>query len=110
MYLEYIESNILREDISRRGGGIELDLNCIKDGYRMTAYQNYLGGGILGHICNSYNFEINSLSKNKQTKLNKITDELNKYFYCISNGLATDYDEWNNLSFEQVQNMPVSAY
>jgi hypothetical protein len=44
---------ILRQHITSRGGGIEVSLD--KQGYegeRMTAYQNYLGGGMLGRVCN----------------------------------------------------------
>lgn len=44
-----IEENITREDFSYRGGGVELDLTAF--GYEdefLSAYQNYLGGGMLG--------------------------------------------------------------
>ena len=53
-----IEENITREDFSRRGGGVELDLTAF--GYEdefLSAYQNYLGGGMLGGIGNSCTVE-----------------------------------------------------
>jgi hypothetical protein len=43
-----IAENITREDYSYRGGGVELDLTAF--GYEdefLSAYQNYLGGGML---------------------------------------------------------------
>ncbi|MCP3699494.1 MAG: hypothetical protein GY920_13220, partial [Aliivibrio sp.] len=44
---------ILRESISPRGGGVEISLdNFGYPGEKMTAYQNYLGGGMLGSIGN----------------------------------------------------------
>ena len=53
-----IEENITREDFSNRGGGVELDLTAF--GYEdefMSAYQNYLGGGMLGSVGNSCTVE-----------------------------------------------------
>lgn len=53
--------NITKEVITRfnyspRGGGIEISLDTAGfEGGFMTAYQNYLGGGMLGCICNSCN-------------------------------------------------------
>ena len=44
---------VIREKYSSRGGGIEIDLTSY--GYeneKMTAYQNYLGGGMLGGVAN----------------------------------------------------------
>ena len=53
-----IEENITREDISPRGCGVELDLTAF--GYEdefLSAYQNYLGGGMLGSVGNSCTIE-----------------------------------------------------
>ena len=53
-----IEENITREDFSHRGGGVELDLTTF--GYEdefLSAYQNYLGGGMLGCVGNSCTVE-----------------------------------------------------
>ena len=52
---------VLRQEISSRGGGVEIDLTRFGfSGQKMSAYQNYLGGGMLGRICanntiNAYN-------------------------------------------------------
>ena len=46
-----IAANITREDFSYRGGGVELDLTAF--GYEdefLSAFQNYLGGGMLGSV------------------------------------------------------------
>lgn len=49
-----IEDHLTREEYSYRGGGCELDLT--EFGYEdelLSAYQNYLGGGLFGSIGNS---------------------------------------------------------
>lgn len=46
-----IAENITRENYNPRGGGVELDLTAF--GYEdefLSAYQNYLGGGMLGAL------------------------------------------------------------
>ena len=51
MRVKRIEQSIIRKEVGPRGGGIEIDLK--KWGYpngKMTAYQNYLGGGLLGRV------------------------------------------------------------
>jgi len=46
--------HITREEYSHRGGGVELDLTPYGyEGHYMSAYQNYLGGGMLGAVDNS---------------------------------------------------------
>lgn len=48
-----ITNDITREVISQRGGGVELDLTSYGyEGEFLSAYQNYLGGGILGAVAN----------------------------------------------------------
>ena len=43
-----ISELVLREAISSRGGGVEIDLTRFGfKGQKMSAYQNYLGGGML---------------------------------------------------------------
>lgn len=113
-YKKYIDENTLRCEASHRGGGIEISLDELlgtekgfKMGYKMTAFQNYLGGGLLGSIESSYNFEILELSKVNQVKVKKMTDELQRYFHELTNH---EGDEWENASFEENQNRPVSAY
>lgn len=107
-YKNYIEDHTLRCEASYRGGGIEINLDDLlkTDGYRMTAYQNYLGGGMLGAICHSYNFDESDLTKTQARKLEIITDQLKRYFHNLTN----HDDEWESASYEQNQLRPESAY
>ena len=99
-----MEFIVLRESLSRTGGGMEIDLTPF--GYedeKMTAYQNYLGGGMLGRIandCTVSNWE-------SDERLTDIAGELRQYFHQLTN---PDEDEWESLSYEQNQSLPVSAY
>ncbi len=108
-YVEYIEANTLRCEVGYRGGGIEISLDNLFNGigFRMTAYQNYLGGGVLGRICNDYNFNTSKLPTKRAEKLEAITDALNRYFHSLT---SHEDDEWESASYEQNQNRPVSAY
>ena len=94
----------LRLEVSNRGGGIEISLDTL--GYpkgRMTAYQNYLGGGMLGSISN----DCNRLYWKDDSKLVEIASQLAEYFHNKTN--HSD-DEWENATFEQTQNRPSSVY
>lgn len=108
-YQEYIEKNTLRCEAGYRGGGIEISLDSLldTDGYKMTAYQNYLGGGILGSINNDYNFELDTLDEIQQVKVEKVTEELNRYLHNLTNH---EGDEWEETTFEETQHRPQSAY
>lgn len=105
---EFIKQNTIRLEASRRGGGIEIDCSeLLGEGAKMTAYQNYLGGGMLGGIDSSVNFK----PKQADIKLfENLQETLKKYFHNITNEEASDYDGWNEQSYEQNQNMPKSAY
>ena len=97
------EAITLRKEISSRGGGIEISLDTLGfKGVRMTAYQNYLGGGMLGGIasdCTIRDWE-------EHDKLKRIADQLRKYFHSLTNPEGT----WESVTYEQNQSMPVSAY
>jgi hypothetical protein len=100
----------LREEISSRGGGIEIDLTRFGfKGQKMSAYQNYLGGGMLGCICSNNTLQaFNEPLTDKQiTKLDKISLRLKKYFHELTN---PHEQEWESQSFEQNQKLPSSAY
>lgn len=105
---ENFEKHTLRKDITRRGGGIEIDLTPFGfEGYKMSAYQNYLGGGMLGRICTDNTFIKGSIIKEKNAKeIENISLELKKYFHSLTNPEG----EWESLTFEQNQNLPISAY
>lgn len=72
-----IQENITREEISHRGGGVELDLSDFgyEDEY-LSAYQNYLGGGMRGAVANSCTIEDWEMDE----KLVRIADELREYY------------------------------
>jgi hypothetical protein len=98
------EDITLRVDAGYRGGGIEIDLSTLGHDGRMTAYQNYLGGGMLGRImsdCSIPDWETNS-------KLVEISEDLKRYFHSLTNHVG---DEWEEESYERNQLVKaVSAY
>lgn len=103
-----IEKNTLRLDASRRGGGIEIDVSeLFGEGCKMSAYQNYLGGGLLGSVQSDINF---IPSEEQKKDVLKLSEELKRYFHDITNEEASEYDEWNGMSYEQNQSMPTSGY
>lgn len=83
-----------------RGGGIEIHLNSISgkpmlNGYKMSAYQNYLGGGLLGCIngdCNYPNWKDND------------------YLLELNKKLREHYAHRTGQDYSQTQKMPLSAY
>ena len=72
-----IQDNITREEISCRGGGVELDLSYFgyEDEY-LSAYQNYLGGGMRGAVANSCTSEDWEMDE----KLVRLASELRDYY------------------------------
>ena len=98
------EEITLRQEVSRRGGGIEIDLSTLgHEGHRMSAYQNYLGGGMLGSICS----DCTKHGWEEDDDLIEIAEGLRMYFHSLTN---PDDSEWEGMSYEQRQNMPRSAY
>jgi len=94
----------IRLEASHRGGGIEISLDTLGyEGVKMTAYQNYLGGGMLGSIGNCCNLRD---WKNDET-LVKIADKLARYFHSLTNH---EDDEWESATFEENQKRPSSGY
>ena len=99
----------LREQISSRGGGVEISLD--KLGFKnekMSAYQNYLGGGMLGKVCANNTIEAyqKPLTDKQKIKLDKISEELKKYFHSLTNPDS----EWESQTYEKNQTMSTSAY
>ena len=92
-----IKDAVIREKYTSSGGGIEIDLT--QYGYtdeKMSTYQNYLGGGMLGSLaidCTIKDWE-------NDMDLIDIAFEL-KILYCKRSGL--------DVSFLDV-NRPISAY
>ncbi len=95
-----IENRILRLKATYRGGGVEIHLEGIKnapEGATMTAYQNYLGGGLRGSINNSYSWCNDDVKLPKN--LQKWAEELKKYFYEYVEGSLDGYEENQTRSF-----------
>lgn len=113
-FSEYFEENQIRLEASHRGGGIEIDATAyLGDRYplRMTAYQNYLGGGMLGSVQGSIEGRLRDYPKTIQAKALKLNEALKHHYYCITNEIVADWDEWAaSPSFEAQQARPASAY
>lgn len=98
-----IKKSVERMQISSRGGGIEISL--AKFGYKgsfMSAYQNYLGGGMLGAVAS----DCSIIDWKEDEKLLEISEELKKYFHSLTNPET----EWEGSSYEANQNRSLSAY
>jgi hypothetical protein len=102
---ETIENLTTRIEASGRGGGVEIDLHPLgyPEGALMSAYQNYLGGGMLGAVQGACNLK----DWQDDEKLVEINEHLRRYFHGITN---PDGDDWVDFDFEQNQSMPASAY
>lgn len=105
------EKITIRQEISSRGGGIEIDLSSLGfEDEKMVAYQNYLGGGMLGRVVTQNTLQhvkkVPFMDESDAKKLDEISMELRKYFFSLTNPDS----EWESQSYEQNQNMPVSAY
>jgi len=108
-YNESIQNHIVRLDVGYRGGGIEIDCGAlfpyIEDA-RMSAYQNYLGGGMLGAIQSANNFE-SELKTKDHKKFGALREALQRYFHNLTNH---EGDEWEEATYEENQRRPKSAY
>jgi hypothetical protein len=105
-----IEDVTLRCEVSSRGGGIEIDLTRFGfKGEKMSAYQNYLGGGMLGRV--SVNNTIQAFNKpctdKQMVKLEKIGERLKKHYHSLTN---PEDSEWEGTTYEQNQRMAVSGF
>ena len=104
IYLSDIEKITLRLEVSSRGGGIEIKLDPFGyKGGKMTAYQNYLGGGMLGRVCSDCNVR----DWKEDSQLVEISEELKRRYHFLTN---PDDDEWESMSYEQNQKLQCSAY
>ena len=82
-----IADNVTREQYSHRGGGVEIDLTEYGyEGEFMSAYQNYLGGGMLGSIANDSTIK----GWESDPALFEIARQLREYYYE-----QTQPDEYN---------------
>lgn len=106
---QYIEENTLRVEATRRGGGIEIDASEYTGvtGHKITAYQNYLGGGMLGSIQSDTNLRVTADKTGRKTL--ELQEELKRYFHEITNEQVDDYDEWASADYEATQARPETA-
>jgi hypothetical protein len=104
-----------RQQLSTRGGGVEIDLTTLGfKGHKMSAYQNYLGGGMLGAIqvndtirSQASNIPLQLEFSNRFKELDEIGEKLMRYFHGLTNH---EDDEWESATFEENQTRPNSAY
>lgn len=105
---------VLRQSLSTRGGGVEIDLGGLDpalEGGRMAAYQNYLGGGMLGSIQVNDSLRVSGgawLDEDTNQKLDEIGESLKRVFYdmmCHYLG-----DDPSDEGYEGLQKLPASAY
>ena len=115
-----IENAVIRQELSHRGGGMEITLSPFGyKGEKMTAYQNYLGGGMLGKICNDCTIDnwekkggyyeertMPMIMKYGNYALEEIAEELSKFMHDLTNPDC----EWAGTDFIGNLNRPVSAY
>jgi hypothetical protein len=97
------ETATVRLQASHRGGGIEIDLQHFGFNGLMTAYQNYLGGGLLGKICNDCTIE----NWRDNDVLLEIADNLSQYFHTLTN---PSHSEWESATYDEISNRPTSGY
>jgi hypothetical protein len=108
-FTDYIENHILRCEAGYRGGGIEIDCHELFpyiEEAGMTAYQNYLGGGMLGAVQSSNNFE-SELRKKDRKMFAALREALKRYYHNLTNH---EGDEWESATYEENQRRPKSAY
>lgn len=99
-----MEFKIIREKLSSRGGGIEIDLTPFGfEGEKMSAYQNYLGGGMLGGIC------VNDTLR-RETKRDEVSDDDNSILDGIGEELKKHFADKMGIDYEEHQSRPISAY
>ena len=109
-----MDFKIIRQQLSSRGGGIEIDLAPFGfEGHKMAAHQNYLGGGLLGAV--QVNDTIRSQVSNVRLQLrwshefaalDSIGEELKEYYHNLTNPDT----EWEGSSYEENQKRPTRAY
>lgn len=101
---------VIREKLSSRGGGVEIDLTSLGfEGHKMSAYQNYLGGGILSSIQSNdtiryedSNIPLQLEFSDRFKDLDQIAEDL-KYYFASRMG-------FDSIEYEQIQKRPSSAY
>ena len=90
--MEDIATLITKEKYSHRGGGCEIELSTLGyDEEYLSAYQNYLGGGMRGAVANSCTIT----NWQRDAKLVALAAELRQYYLSRmqEHGLVDEYNE-----------------
>ncbi len=111
---ENVVKQIIRQKVTSRGGGVEISLSAFGfPGEKMAAFQNYLGGGMLGGVCaNDTIRHAGDTRKELQysseiDKLKEIAEVLKRYFHNLTD---PGEDTWEGSSYEDNQKRAVRAY
>lgn len=93
--MKILKESILSKSYTSRGGSIEIDLSYY--GYpqdtKMLAYQNYLGGDMLGNVGSDCNI---SRDWKKDKKLAKLSISLKKYY---ANQIGSNLEDFEGRPF-----------
>jgi len=109
-YISYIKENTLRCEASHRGGGIEINLAELLPDVEeplMSAYQNYLGGGMLGRVVSNCNFDYSKLPAKQKLMVEEMGEQLKVYYHDMTNAPE---NAWEHQEYIKNQAMPESAY
>ena len=94
-------------EVTGRGGKIIISLDFLKKkeykGQKMGAFQNYLGGGMLGKVFADTTIE----DWRQDEKLVEIAEELKKYYFNLTN---PPEGCWEHQTYEMNQGNIISAY
>ena len=104
------EAIILGKQISHRGGGIVISLDSLgHEGEKMSVHQNYLGGGLLGRVCvkDTIRAKHKIVELSLAEELDEIGEQLKRYYFNLTN---PEEGEWESVSYEQNQILPISGY
>ncbi len=102
-----MEFKVIRQKITTRGGGVEIDLSPLGfDGHKMSAYQNYLGGGMLGGV--AVNDTIRSQVSNVRLQL-EFSNRFNELDE-IGERLREFYSDLAGIELEDYEGRSISAY
>jgi len=109
---EFISQNIIECDAGYRGGNIKVDVASLfpeveDEDTVIGAYQNYLGGGMLGAVVGASMFDFSKLSVKQRELAEDIKEQCKVYLHNATNHIG---DEWEETTYVKNQAMPVSAY
>ncbi len=102
-----MEFKVIRQKITTRGGGVEIDLSPLGfDGHKMSAYQNYLGGGMLGGVAVNDTIRSQVSNVRLQLELSNRFNELDE----IGERLREFYSDLAGIELEDYEGRSISAY